>query len=155
MSFRVTGLPAVPFAPLFDLDDAALAEIGARRVIAESDRGFPCRVSLEDARAGEELLLLNHEHQPAPGPFRSRHAIFVRRRAVETFDRIDVLPPVFAGRLLSLRGFSAHHMMIAAECAQGEAAQAVIDRLLAVPEIAYLHVHFAAYGCYAARLERC
>jgi hypothetical protein len=30
----------------------------------------------------------------------------------------------------------------------------VIEKLLANPRAAYLHVHFAAPGCYAARIER-
>ncbi|TMJ25879.1 MAG: DUF1203 domain-containing protein, partial [Alphaproteobacteria bacterium] len=32
--------------------------------------------------------------------------------------------------------------------------EAAIERLLAEPRAAYLHVHFAAAGCYAARVER-
>jgi len=31
---------------------------GARRVIADSTPGYPCRVSLADAAVGDELLLL-------------------------------------------------------------------------------------------------
>src|SRR3546814_13392189 len=55
-----SGLSPEPFAALFALDDAALAARNARRVTATADRGFPCRVSLADARAGEQLILLHH-----------------------------------------------------------------------------------------------
>jgi hypothetical protein len=81
MSFTVSSLPIEPFAPLFALDDAALAERGMLRVVADAPFAFPCRVTLEDAAPGETLILLNHEHQAADTPFRSRYAIYVREAA--------------------------------------------------------------------------
>src|SRR3546814_19640898 len=60
MTYAITGLDPQPFAPLFAMTDADLAARGARRVTANADRGFPCRISLADARAGEELILLHH-----------------------------------------------------------------------------------------------
>src|SRR4051795_11760140 len=57
MSFRITGLPAGYFAHLFDLTDDELAARGAVRRIADAPTpGYPCRVSLTDSRAGDELL---------------------------------------------------------------------------------------------------
>src|SRR5438093_12475030 len=58
MSFRVLGLSPGQFRPLFALHDARLHQLGARRVIADDPR-MPCRVSMEHAELGEELLLLN------------------------------------------------------------------------------------------------
>ena len=60
MTYSIRGLGPERFAPLFALDDADLAAMNARRVTATSDRGFPCRISLEDAKAGEELILLHY-----------------------------------------------------------------------------------------------
>jgi hypothetical protein len=45
-------------------------------------------------------------------------------------------------------------MLIAWELVEGCDLEAAIDRLLADPGAAYLHVQFAAPGCYAARVER-
>jgi hypothetical protein len=154
MSFRITGLEPNQFAPLFELPDAALAAHGARRRIADAPRGFPCRVSLADAAPGEELLLVNFEHQPAATPYRARHAIYVRRIAAARFDRVDRLPDFFAGRILSLRAFDSGHMIGDAALAPGDDAAPAIERLLAIPGVAYIQAHFAAYGCYAARIER-
>ena len=53
MTYMIRGLSPEPFAGLFDLDEAALDALNARRVTATADRGFPCRVSLEDAKTGE------------------------------------------------------------------------------------------------------
>ena len=55
MSFVIHGLSPDTFRPLFALDDGALAARNIRRVVADADRGFPCRVTLEDARQGETL----------------------------------------------------------------------------------------------------
>jgi hypothetical protein len=75
MSFRITGLPAETFAPLFDLSDAALAAQDAVRQIADGRRpGYPCRIGLTDSEPGDELILVNHEHHAADSPYRMRFA---------------------------------------------------------------------------------
>src|SRR3546814_5687957 len=79
MTYAITGLDPQPFAPLFAMTDADLAARGARRVTANADRGFPCRISLEDARAGEELILLHHVSHDVATPYRSAYAIYVRQ----------------------------------------------------------------------------
>ena len=71
MTYSIQGLSPERFAPLFALDDAELAAIHARRVTATADRGFPCRISLEDAKAGEELILLHHTSHDVETPYRS------------------------------------------------------------------------------------
>ena len=153
MAFRITGLDPEPFKPLFDLSDEALAAIGALRVIADDPR-MPCRVSMAHAELGEELLLLNHVHQPANTPYRSTHAIYVRRLADRAFDAVDTVPEVMTSRLVAVRAFDARHMMIDADVSEGEATRALIERLLANPEASYLQAHYARRGCYAARIER-
>ena len=60
MTYKITGLSPAAHAHLFEMDDAQLAQINARRVVAAASKGFPCRVSLEDAREGEKLILLHH-----------------------------------------------------------------------------------------------
>jgi hypothetical protein len=135
------------------MHDARLHTLGARRVIADDPR-LPCRVSLEHARLGEELLLLNFEHQPANTPYRATHAIYVRRAAEQAFDAVDTIPEVLRSRLLSIRAFDGEHMMIDAEVCEGTEAVDVFERFFANPATSYLHVHNAKRGCYAARVER-
>ena len=151
MSFRITGLSAQPFAHLFGLTDAELARHGAQRFQGE---GLPDRVELRDTTPGETVLLINHEHQPADTPYRSRHAIFVREHAGTPFDATDTVPDAMRCRLLSLRAFDAQHEMVDADVAEGTAVEGLIERLLAQPEVAYVHAHFARRGCYAALIRR-
>jgi hypothetical protein len=154
MSFRITGLSAEEFAPLFGLSDKALAAQGAVRQIA-NDRvpGYPCRVSLTDAQPGDELILLNYEHHPVGSPYRMRFAIYVPE-GEERFDRIDDVPEQLRIRALAVRAFDSNAMMIGHELVDGRELEAAIERRFADPRADYLHVHFAAPGCYAARVGR-
>ncbi|HVI33121.1 DUF1203 domain-containing protein [Phenylobacterium sp.] len=154
MSFVVSALPLAPFAPLFALSDAELAERGVLRRVADGP-GAPCRVTLEDAPVGERVLLLNWEHQPADTPFRSRHAIFVREAARDTTFAPGEIPPAFAARkFLSLRAFDDSGMMVDADLTPTAELPEAVGRLLANPQAAYLHAHYAGAGCYAARIDR-
>ena len=155
MSFRVSALPAAPFAPLFRLSDAELARIGAVRRVADRAPGFPCRVSLRDAEPGETVLLLHHEHQPAATPYRAGHAIYVREGATEARPAAGEVPALLRHRLLSVRAFDADGMLTDADVVEGAALEAAIERLLlAAPNAAYLHLHNARPGCYMARVDR-
>jgi hypothetical protein len=155
-SYRILGLDPAPFAPLFDLDDAALLRLGARRTRADEAPGYPCRVALEDAAVGEELILVNHTHQPAATPYGSRGPIFVGRAGLGQGRRAieGAVPAVLARRLLSVRGYDADGLMLDADVVEGHALEPLIARLFADPAIVDLHVHFAKRGCYAARIER-
>jgi Protein of unknown function (DUF1203) len=151
MSFRITGLPAEQFAPLFGLSDDELRARGAVRRIA--DNRYPCRISLTDAEPGDELLLVNYEHHPVDSPYRMRFAIYVRR-GEEQYDAIDQVPEQLRSRMLAVRSFDEGGMMIDRELIDGRQVEQGIERLFAKPAAAYLHVHYAAPGCYAARVDR-
>jgi hypothetical protein len=151
MSFRIIGLPAEPFAGLFALSDQDLKARGAVRRIA--DGRYPCRISLTDAEPGDELLLVNHEHHPVGSPYRMRFAIYVRQ-GEEQYDAVDRVPEQLRRRMLAVRAFDADAMMVGHELLEGQRIEQAIERLFADPAAAYLHVHFASPGCYAARVER-
>jgi hypothetical protein len=149
--FRIKGLPAADFAPLFALSDEALKERGAVRTVADGPR--PCRISLTDAKHGDELILVNYEHHAVASPYRMRFAIYVRADE-RTFDAVDEVPEQLRSRTLAVRGFDQSGMMTGWELTDGTQLEAAIARQFASPRAAYLHVHFAAPGCYAARIER-
>lgn len=159
MSYVVSGLSAEPFQSYLGLDAEALEARQARRVIAGDDGRYPCRVSLENATPGEALLLVNYQHQEADSPYRSNYAIYVREAALARSGEIrsfaGELPPVFKDRPMALRAFSASGMLLdAALTPAGGDLAAAIEGLLARPDVAYLHAHNAAHGCFAARVDR-
>jgi hypothetical protein len=154
MSFRIQGLPAENFEHLFALSDDELARHGAVRRIADDRRpGYPCRVSLEDSNAGDELLLINYEHLPADSPYRMRFAIFVRK-GDKTYDRINEVPVQLRSRMLAVRAFDRNGMMVGAHLVDGREVEAAFGKLLGNPEAGFLHIHYATPGCYAARVDR-
>lgn len=152
MSFRILGLDPAPFAPLFALDDAALAARDMRRVTIDAPHSAPCRVTLEDAAPGEQVILLPFAHHIAASPYRASGPIYVRQTG-RAFDEIDALPPVFAGRILSVRAYDAEGLMQDADIADSDP-RALFDRFFADPAVDYLHVHYARRGCYSCRVER-
>jgi hypothetical protein len=154
MRFRIQGLAAESFDHLFALPDEELARLGAVRRIADDRKpGYPCRVSLTDSRPGDELLLLNYEHLPVASPYRMRFAIYVRK-GDRTYDKIDEVPDQLRTRMLALRAFDADGMMLGHELVHGRDLEGAIERLFRTAGAEYLHVHFAAPGCYAARVLR-
>ncbi|MBC8090009.1 MAG: DUF1203 domain-containing protein [Phycisphaerae bacterium] len=154
MNFQVIALPETAFQPLYGLSDDDLARRGVRPVIALSSSGYPCRVSLRDADAGARMFLLNYEHQPANSPYRSTHAIYVQDGAVSAEVEINTVPAVLRTRLLSIRAFDHDGMIVDADVVEGTEAALAFQRLLANDKTAYLHVHNAKRGCYAARVDR-
>lgn len=154
MTYRIEGLDRDAYAGLLRLTDDELADRCARRVTADSKPGFPCRVTLEDAEPGEGLILFNHVSHDVPTPFRSAYAIYVRECAEAPASFVDTIPPVFAGRALGLRGFDSEGMLRGALLALPGEADARIRALLERPEIASIHAHNAAAGCFAAKIVR-
>ena len=154
MHFRIRGLPAEDFAHLFALSDQELKDRSAVRRIADArEPGYPCRISLTDSKPGDQLILTNYEHHAVASPYRMRFAIYVRD-GEETFDAVDCVPEQLRKRVLAVRAFDRDTMMTGWELAEGAKLEGAIERLFAGPRAAYLHVHFAAPGCYAARIER-
>jgi len=154
MPFQIHALPNDPFLPLHKLTDEALVALGARRMVADAKPGFPCRVSLADADPGETVILLNHEYQPAQSPYRARHAIFVREHAEQAHPAPGEVPLSLASRLLSVRAFDADDMIRDAEVLEGTGLADLLDTMFADPSTAYVHIHNARRGCYAARATR-
>ncbi len=154
MSFQFAPLPYAPFAPLFDLDIAALSQRSIVRVTATEAGAYPCRVSLVDAQIGDTLLLVNHTHLDVASPYASRHAIYVRRDASEAEPAAETIPDILTHRLLSLRGFDANGMMIRGEVQDGQTIQATLSDWFGDPDLAHVDAHSAARGCFLARASR-
>lgn len=153
-SFQITALPKSHFAHLLSLSSDELAAFRAQRVLATKKPGFPCRVSLADAEIGEEVILVNYEHQTADSPYRASHAVYVRQNAVQALPEPGVVPELLRLRTLSVRGFDEHGMLVTADLSDGKEIETALDRFFDDSSISYVHLHFAGAGCYAARADR-
>lgn len=154
MDYLISGLPVQPFQPLFGLDAAALCGRGGVRQVADRKPGFPCRITLQDAEAGETLLLLPWTHLDVDTPYRAAGPIFVRETALATAVFRNTIPEQQRSRLLSVRAYDADGWMRDADVAEGTRLEPLIERLFADAQTAYLHVHNARRGCYACRVDR-
>lgn len=153
-TFQVVGLPAERFAELATLTPEQLAARGVKRVIADDKPGFPCRVSLRDADVGEPVWLLHHVHHDVKGPYRASGPIYVREHAVAEHFAPGEVPELLRVRLLSVRAYDAQAMLVEADVTQGTELEAVVTRMFANPDVAYLHVHNAKPGCFNCVIER-
>jgi hypothetical protein len=154
MDYVISGLPVQPFQSLFGLDDAELRVRGVVRMTVDSNAGFPCRISLEDAQIGESVLLLPWQHLDADTPYRAGGPIFVRETARDQARVRDAIPEQQRNRLLSVRAYDAEGWMLDAEVVEGTLLEALIARFFGNASVAYLHVHNARRGCYACRVDR-
>jgi hypothetical protein len=152
--FQLIGLDPAPFEALFELSDERLAGMSARHVVASESQGFPCRVSLDDAEAGDELLPLPFVHQPAASPYHASGPIYVRRGARQRTLAVGEMPAYVTRRLMSVRAYDAAHMMVDASVCEGSAVAAEIERLFGIERVAYIHLHNAKHGCYSCLVRR-
>ncbi|MCC7506873.1 MAG: DUF1203 domain-containing protein [Saprospiraceae bacterium] len=152
--FQISALPAGAFEDFFAKTDAELAQLGARRVLADKKPGCPCRVSLSDAEPGEELLLLHYLHHDTGSPYQASGPVFVRKNASTARPGVNEIPPFLLHRLLSVRGYDEGGMMVSALVCEGVELASRLHELFANRKIAYIHVHNAKPGCFNCAVYR-
>jgi hypothetical protein len=153
-SFQLTGIEHEQFKPLFGLSDAELATQGIVRRIADSHTGFPCRISLEDAAVGDELLLLHYLHHSVESPYRASGPIYIRRGQTQRVLAPGLIPDYVARRIMSVRAYDSEHMMIAAHVSEGSAVGGILEQLFTDSAVAYVHLHNAKQGCFSCLARR-
>lgn len=154
MNFRIKALDDREFLALFNLGNSELEKIGAVKMIVDEFPGFPCRVSLEDAEIGEEVILLPYQHHKTNSPYQSSGPIFVRKIAKSSIYEINEIPKMFNHRLLSLRGYDKNAIMKDASVIEGNNLKAQIFKIFENDDIQYIHIHNAKPGCYNCLVER-
>ena len=153
-SFQLVGIDHEPFESLFLLPDEALKEHHAERHIAAESPGYPCRVSLKDAKVGEELLLLPYLHQPAASPYRASGPIFVRRAAKQRRLEVGEVSSYITSRLMSVRAYDKAHMIVAASVCEGMLVAKAIESHFSNDHVDYIHLHNAKRGCFSCQVIR-
>jgi Protein of unknown function (DUF1203) len=126
----------------------------AIRYVADEFPGYPCRQCLRDAEVGAELLLVSHDPFELPSPYRQRGPIFLHLLDCSTNHDESPFPEQLRRRQLSIRVFDHQQMMIDAAVIPGGELETTIARFAAVTETAFVDVHNATRGCWAARLPR-
>jgi len=153
-NFQIKALEAETFAPLFSLDKPALEKIRAIKMIVDKKPGYPCRVSLEDATPGEEVMLLTYQHHQTNSPYQSSGPIFIRKNAVTAKPGINEIPAMLHHRLLSIRAYNHAGIMKESSVTEGAGLKAVLMKIFDNTDIEYIHIHNAKAGCFNCVAER-
>jgi Protein of unknown function (DUF1203) len=123
---------------------------------AEVATGYgPCRHCLRTFRVGaERRILFTHdafeglEALPLPGP------IFIHAEACERFPENGGFPEDLRSHALTLNAYAHGRKLQGQEYVTDGDVGAVVERLLARPEVDYIHVRDTKAGCYDLRIER-
>jgi late competence protein required for DNA uptake (superfamily II DNA/RNA helicase) len=153
-NFQIKALPYSQFAHLFSADKEELQKVGAIKMVVDEQPDFPCRVSLQDAAIGEEVILLPYQHHKTNSPYQATGPIFVRKNALEVTLAVNEIPIMLLHRLLSIRCYNNKGIMINANVVEGKVISETLHTLFANNDIAYVHVHNAKPGCYNCVAER-
>jgi hypothetical protein len=119
----------------------------------EDPKGYPCRLCLEDAQVGEEVLLFSYSPFERPAPYRNLGPIFVHAHACAPYAG-DTVPELLRGRLLALRSYGTDDRMVDCDVVQGSEIESTLSRLFSNAKARYVHVHNARPGCFMARVDR-
>ena len=153
-NFQIKAIERANIDHLFQLSKAELAQLDAVKMTVDQKPGFPCRVSLQDAEVGEEVLLFSYDHLAVKSPYKGHSPVFVRKNATTAQPQVNKVPTMLKHRLLSVRAFDGQHMMQTARTVKGEQLEVIIDELFDNAQIRFLHIHNAGPGCYNCAVER-
>jgi hypothetical protein len=152
--FQITSLAPTEFTALFQFDNERLAGIGALRMTANKPGKFPCRISLEDAQPGEEVILLNYQHHQTDSPYRASGPIFVKSNGKRAELGLNEIPKFLVHRYLSLRSYNKSGMMNEAFTSEGKDLVSALQKAFDNTDTAYIHIHNARHGCYLCAARR-
>jgi hypothetical protein len=154
MGFKILALDDNEFESYFNLSDYELEKIGGKRMIVDENPGFPCRVSLEDAKIGEEVILIPFEFHKTEGPYQAKGPIFIRKGVKTNELKTNEVPVMLNHRLLSFRGYDKNGLMKTAITEKGDKTKDVIEKIFDIDEIEYIQIHNSSPGCYNCEVRR-
>jgi Protein of unknown function (DUF1203) len=120
-----------------------------------ADGPLPCRRCLRNATVGEELALASYDPFTVRSAYAGEGPVFVHAHGCEPFAPVPgAISEQVDGRMLSIRAYDGDALMTEAAVTRGEEFRERATGLLADPQVAFLHVHFAGPGCFAFRVDR-
>ena len=126
---------------------------------ARNNSATLCRDVLRRALPGEKLILASDCPFTKPGPYKEYGPIFVLAQPSETPPDLKTLPlPTgkdtdYLADIFVLRAYNEEESIVDAQLANPDTANGILDQFLSDPVVKFVLVRFAAYGCYAFRIE--
>jgi len=154
INFQIKALPSEEFAELKGKNEQELVSAHAKWLTVDAEPGFPCRVSLMDAKIGERVLLLSYLYHNVKSAYKASGPIFIREHAIEGIWQVNEIPKMLRHRLQSIRAYDAENIMIGAETIHGEQLETAINNQFKNRDIDYIHIHNANPGCFNCSVHR-
>lgn len=154
INFKIYSLDKEQFDNFFEMGENDLNKLNIKKIIVDENPGYPCRVSLEDAEIGEEVMLINYEHIKKNSPYDSKGPIFVRKNAKNKDFGVNEIPSMFIHRTLSIRGYDSNYYMIYANTIKGETLKEILITAFENEKIDFIHIHNSSPGCYNCLVKR-
>lgn len=152
--FIISGIQQNEVEQLFRMNEKELRAKGICKIKVDEKPGFPCRVSLEDANIGEEILAFNYEHHKVNSPYRASGPVFIRFGVEEKKLKTNEIPKLLEHRYLSLRTYDIGGIMIDAMTVEGKHLNDAVQEIFANAKAEYIQVHNAKPGCYNCQIDR-
>jgi hypothetical protein len=134
--------------------DELLSRPGLTLRVTDSYPGYPCRRCLRDAEVGDAVALVSYNPFDGTSEYSQSGPIFLHADGCRSYQPNDRVPAQLLRRQLSVRAFDEAHAMVEARVVLGTCLDAIARELLEDERVAYLHVHNAAAGCWATRIDR-
>lgn len=120
--------------------------------------GEPCRDSFRRAEAGEALILASYCPFQHAGPYREYGPVFILAQGDASVTPPARLPldgvQPYLGSSFALRAYSRSERIVGAVLSTPREAAEHLQRLFEDSGTDFVLARFAAYGCYALRIER-
>jgi len=124
---------------------------------AGPDSRCPCRHCLQYSQEGQ-IALLGSYNLPRPrGVYWTPSPIFVHGDACPRYERVNDIPQIVRGSLVSVRAYDADDMCLyeLGQVSDGADVDAPLRRALDDSRTAFVNIHTAKPGCMLCRVERC
>ena len=146
---------AIPAAELNAYRSSGEDRFGNPFVVTINDEagGAPLRCCLTEARIGQAVALAAYRPFPFDGHYAEVGPVYVHAEPCAGYKDTGRYPASFRHRKQVLRAYG-HNRILGAELVEGADAERVISRLLANPEVAFLHSRNVLYGCYMFSIHR-
>lgn len=154
VNFQITNIPSNEIQHLLNSKTINANIPNVRKMIVDEKPGYPCRLSLEDANIGEEVLLFTYEHHNVRSPYQASGPVFIRTSAKEANLSQNEIPLMLHHRLLSLRIYDENAMMIDARTIEGKKLEETIQDIFSSDATKYIQVHNSSPGCYNCQINR-
>lgn len=152
-SYRILAMPGAVAAAV---RTTRKSPFSAHPTFADVAKGYgPCRLCLRTFEVGAERRILltydpfaGREDLPLPGP------IFIHEDVCTRYPEDAGFPDQLRAHPLTLNAYGRGRQLHAQEYVTDGRVEAVIERLLARPEVDYIHVRDTSAGCYDLCIER-